>query len=178
MGLFPKKPIKGKEKAGTLGPWPRPARVRVLGGRLGPTYPSRRCRPLPLAATLGALGRGQGCTPPPYIKRGPKRGEHNTSSTSPFSHGRPPPPPCAPASPSHHHLPSFSCMASRRAAHVGDHTTAARCRVVEFPDPYPVPSTSSIFARTGISGVIVITIHVQVHGGAACVALKSLLQDL
>jgi hypothetical protein len=68
-------------------------------------------------------------------------------------------------------------MAFRRAAQVGDHTTAVRRHAAEFPDPCPTPSTSAILAGTGISGVIVIAVRVRVHGGAARVASESLLQD-
>jgi hypothetical protein len=61
---------------------------------------------------------------------------------------------------------------------VGELTTAARRRAVEFPDPCLKPSTSAILAGLGIPGVIVIDVRVLVRGGAARATSESLLQYL
>jgi hypothetical protein len=49
------------------------------------------------------------------------------------------------------------------------------CGVFGF---HPTPSTSAILAGSGILEVIMITVRVRVHGGAARVAPELLLQDL
>jgi hypothetical protein len=49
---------------------------------------------------------------------------------------------------------------------------------VEFLDPCPIPSTSTILAKSRIPGVIVIAVRVQVCGGATRAVPESLLQDL
>jgi hypothetical protein len=179
MGLFLKEAHQGKKKkGGALGPWAGPARVRILGG-LGPTLPSRHrpSRPLGRHPRLH-WWRGKVHPPIAYIKGAPREeGAHKfdepllpwpPTSTS-WCAGLLGPPPST---------LSLSLMASRRAVHVGDHTTAARCRAAEFPDPCPTPSTSAILAGMGIPGVIVIAIRVRVRRGAAHVAPESLLQEL
>jgi hypothetical protein len=57
-------------------------------------------------------------------------------------------------------------------------TTTTRRRFVEFPDPCSKVVYFRISVGNGISGVIVVTIHVRVRGGAARVVPESLLQDL
>jgi hypothetical protein len=57
-------------------------------------------------------------------------------------------------------------------------TTAARRHAAEFSEPCLKPSTSAILARSGILGVIVITVRVRVRGGATRAVSELLLQDL
>jgi hypothetical protein len=76
MGLFNERsPSKGKER-GRHGPWPRPARVRVSGASLAPPWLPPLASPWP--PPPGSLGRGQDCTPPPYITEGLSEGESTT----------------------------------------------------------------------------------------------------
>jgi hypothetical protein len=113
--------------------------------------------------------------PSPYIKRGARRGEHNTTSRA---H-----PPLDAALLLYTWPPATSTSLSLprglMKGCVGGRSHQAACRrVVEFLDPCPTPSTSAILARTGILGVIVIAVHVRVCGGAARATPESLLQDL
>jgi hypothetical protein len=81
---------------------------------------------------------------------------HRLASTSLFSLSHGLPKGCVGAR-RHHHCMSSCCGVSRS---------------------HPKPSTSAIPARSGIPGVIVITVHVWVRRGVALVVPESLLQGL
>jgi hypothetical protein len=66
MGQFSKESHQGeRKKGGALGPWPRPARVRVWGP-VGPHLPQPPPSPV-LAAALGLAWGGGKVHPPPPI---------------------------------------------------------------------------------------------------------------
>jgi hypothetical protein len=83
--------------------------------------------------------------PPHYIKAPPWRRREHTISTSP--------PPRPPPTTSWCAVPclslSLSRVASGRAVWETRITTARRCRVAQFPDPCPKPSTSAARLETG-----------------------------
>jgi hypothetical protein len=163
-------PSRGKEKKG------RPtARVRGLGGQLGPTLPSRRL-PSPPFGRHPRLPSRRGKVHPHRLYKGVPQERRTTQVT------RAPPPLAAhlhilvcrpPLATALHPLPLLHGLPKGCAGGRSHHRcTPSCCRV---SDPYPTPSTSAILVGTGILGVIVITVRVRVRGGAVRVVLELLL---
>jgi hypothetical protein len=154
-----------------MDPWPRPARVRVLGVDLAPPTPW----PLP-SSPLGGRPRclGEGLPPSSLYKEGAP-GEDNTQLIPRVS---------LPLAATLHllaigHLSlSVPCGLPKGCVGERDLTTTARRLAVEFPDPCPMPCTSAILVGSGILGVIVIVVRVRVRRGVARAVQESFLQDL
>jgi hypothetical protein len=150
MGQFTERSPLGKEgKKGA----PSPSLGRPWLGFLGRAdwpYPGHR-RPCssPWPPPPGCLGGGLRCNPSPLYKGGPLEEEMHNTIHEPLHLAALLHPWCTGHTLAAALSLSHSRIASRKAAYEKGITAATRRRVVEFPDPYPKPSTSTSRLETG-----------------------------